>query len=118
MAVGGEREADAVGLGVALGLLQAVGWRKVAGLGLDESDCDGLGLGVHADAEDVVCALVDLACGAAGDDDMPGGLLAAYEVLRPAALMQGRVNELRSGIGFAKCHRRSRVGKRTAQCDT
>jgi hypothetical protein len=107
VAVAGEDElhVEALGGRVQLGLLQPMSRWLVLGLGLDEGDGYGLRVGRSLDAQRVVGAPPGLLEGPAVDDlDGAGRLLAADEVLGPAARVDGGVDELGARIGFRKPH--------------
>ncbi len=104
MAVGREHEADVepLALGIAFRLVKAKPRGQAFLFCLDQGQGDGLGVCVDLDPEHVV----DLAALAATTDGLngPGRLLAPDEVFGPAALVNGWVDELGSGIGFVEAH--------------
>ena len=90
---------------VGLGLLEAMGWREVLGLGFDESYRHRLALSIDPHAEYVV----DPATGATPwpalhDFDGTGGFLPANEILGPTPPMQGRVDQLGASVSLAEPH--------------
>jgi hypothetical protein len=100
---GGHIESPAGAIG--LGLLQPVARGQVLGLGLDERHCHGLALGAHLDAQRVVGAPARATPGLALQHvHRARRLLAADQVLRPAAGMERRVDQLGAGIRLTQRH--------------
>ena len=99
---------------VALGLLAPLVGRGVFGLGFDNGD--RLHYALHADLQQVVGALAAADIVGTEPQERPGRLFAVDPVasFRPAALMQGRVNQFGAGVGFVE--RRFGHGDRIA-CD-
>jgi hypothetical protein len=101
MAVRGEyeRHVQSLGVGIQLRLLEPVVRRQALSLRLDERDGHGLRLERYFDAQDVI-DLPPAAPPRSAIDDLDGtrGLLAANQVFRPAAGVDGRIDQLRAGV--------------------
>ena len=112
MAVGREDELDVVppAFGITFGLIKAVTGRKAFFLGLDKGQGDGLGIDVYLDPQDIVDLSARAPPRLAVDDlDRACRLFAPNKVFCPAALVNGRVDEFCSGIGFVQGHLSSPV---------
>jgi hypothetical protein len=100
-----ERDVEVLAGGIALGLVQAVPRRQIFLLGLDQGDRDGLRVRVDLDAQGVIHLAPGAAAALAAQDlDGAGRLLAPDEVLGPAPLVDGRVEQLGPGVGFVVTH--------------
>ena len=94
-----------LGGGVGLALFHPKTWGKALALGLDQGDGYGLGLGIDLDAERVIGPSLGTPPGATANNvDGPGGLFAANQVFGPTPIMDSWVDELGSGVSFAKHH--------------
>jgi hypothetical protein len=105
--VGGEdeRNVEAPGLGVALGLIQTLPRRECVLLDLDDGDGDGLHPGRHEDAERQIGAALGPTTSLARDDvHRAGSLLALDVVLGPPSGVDRGVDQLRVGISLGERH--------------
>ena len=102
MPVGREDEGDIEAGRVPLALFEPASRRRVFGFRLDVSNRYGLGVGPHHDAEDVIHASATRGSAGAAivDDHRRSGDFAGYEVLGPAARVEGWVDEFGSRIRF------------------
>ena len=77
--------------------------REVFGFCFDDRYGDGLGIGIDLDTKDIIYPPFRLFSRLTVNDfDSPGSLLPANEVLGPASGVNGRINQLGTGIGFAQ----------------
>jgi hypothetical protein len=99
-------------LGVQLGLFHSMTRRQILRLGFDQRYCHRLRFTCYFDSECVIhppirplawLTLYDLHC--------PSRLLAPNQLLRPAAGVEGRVNEFRASVRFGEGHEGSRWAK-------
>lgn len=116
MAVRCEYEGDVEPLGVllvALDLLEAVRWRLVLRLGLEDRDGDGLGFRRHLDSEGVVGSAVCLAS-RLPVNDLNGSerLFPADHVLGPTARVQRRIDQLDASLRLVEQVLIVRIGGR------
>jgi len=100
-----ERNIQPFAGGVEFALFQSVTGRKIFRLGFDEGNGDGLGLGINRNAERVINPPSrPLARFAVNDFYRARRFLAPNQIFRPAASVNGRVNQFGASVGFAEWH--------------
>ncbi len=91
------------GTGVTFRLVEAVPGGKGRLFRFEQRHCDRLSFRAHLNAKRVVHPPLGSAPRFAGDNlHCAGGLLPLNEILGPATRMNGRVNQLCSGVCFAE----------------
>ncbi|MBI1845356.1 MAG: hypothetical protein HY294_04095 [Candidatus Rokubacteria bacterium] len=94
-----ERDVEPLARGIRLGLLEPVRRRQGLGFCFDQRHRDGLARGIDPHAQDVVDASASPPARATVHDlDGAGRFLAADQVFRPAARVQGRVDQLGASV--------------------